>query len=342
MTDYIGKAGAGDLKKSASERNSSISLIRAIALVFIITCHILQKLDSELAWWFNVGVQMFLCISGYLYGQKEVGEVTSFFSRRLKKILIPYYIVFIPYGVLQFLFAKDVFNFKQFIKGLFVNATLKGAGHLWFVHTILICYLMVPLLTAYRDKYLKSKKHFLLFSFLSIEIAVLFFKYFNTFYNPAWISCFITGYALGINEKKGFISRKIILAAFGVLSAAGNGIQIYCSYIAHVRFARYEEFCDSNHVFLGVFLFLMLKSIFDRIRTYRVSRFLSFADRYSYEMYLAHHLIILGPFSLMNLTGIVWLNIVIILALSIILADAVKRCSEIIDRFIFARKTSTK
>ncbi len=43
----------------ASQYDYSISMIRAMSMVAIITCHFMQYLDIELAWWFNVGVQVF-------------------------------------------------------------------------------------------------------------------------------------------------------------------------------------------------------------------------------------------------------------------------------------------
>lgn len=49
--------------KIKSSYDYSVSLIRLIATIFIITCHIMQYLSIELAWWFNVGVQIFLCMS---------------------------------------------------------------------------------------------------------------------------------------------------------------------------------------------------------------------------------------------------------------------------------------
>ena len=35
------------------EKNINISVIRLISLLMIITCHIFQGLDNELAFWFN-------------------------------------------------------------------------------------------------------------------------------------------------------------------------------------------------------------------------------------------------------------------------------------------------
>ncbi|MBR2528243.1 MAG: acyltransferase [Blautia sp.] len=327
---------------SHQNRNYSVSLIRLIALSFIISCHIMQELDLELAWWFNVGVQIYLCISGFLYGQKDVGEVTSFYVRRFKKILISYYVVYVPYGVFQLLFARGFFNWKEFAKGLFVNGTLKGAGHLWFVHTILICYVLVPLLAAFRNKYVKSNRSFFLFALASIEIAVLLFGYFNRFYTPAWIVCFIIGYILGINEEKSYIKEKMCVIAFGIIAFAGNGIQIYLSYVAHRQVTRFGVFYNYNHVALGIFLFLMMKTIFDRNNLNGISFLLSFTDDYGYEMYLTHHLLILGPFSLIGITNMLWLDIVIILALTIVLACIVKQISGFIEHLLLFEKADVK
>ena len=47
-------------------RNYNISVIRGIAVCMIVSCHIFQGLHIELAYWMNVGVQIFLCMSGYL------------------------------------------------------------------------------------------------------------------------------------------------------------------------------------------------------------------------------------------------------------------------------------
>ena len=48
------------------EREYEISIIRIISTVFIVTCHIQQHYNIGLCWWFNVGVQIFFFMSGYL------------------------------------------------------------------------------------------------------------------------------------------------------------------------------------------------------------------------------------------------------------------------------------
>jgi len=41
-------------------------MIRMIALLMIISCHIFQWLGYEAAFWINLGVQIFFFISGFL------------------------------------------------------------------------------------------------------------------------------------------------------------------------------------------------------------------------------------------------------------------------------------
>lgn len=78
-------------------KDYSISFVRFIAMICIISCHIMQRdgfstyiygARIEWAWWFNVGVQMFLFISGYLYGQKDKIDTVSFYKKAFPKILV--------------------------------------------------------------------------------------------------------------------------------------------------------------------------------------------------------------------------------------------------------------
>lgn len=271
-------------------------------------------------------MQIFLCISGFLYGQKEIGNVVSFYHNRIKKILVPYYIVFIPYGILQFLFARNVFSLRLFLRGLIAgNAVLKGGGHLWFVPLILLCYVGTPLLEAYRNKYVNCRISYLKFVFSAIFIASLFFYFFCSFFNPAWVSCYIMGYALGINEKRNFVNKKHVLALTGCLAVICNSIQIYCSYIAQIRFPLYSTFCDYSHALLGAFLFLLMKILFDKVSLGKIKIILDTTDKYSYESYLVHQFVILGPFSLLAIIHPVTLSIVIILVVIYILAVGLKK-----------------
>ena len=240
-------------------KNKEISFIRLISLGMIVVCHIMQYYDFVLAWWFNVGVQIFLCISGFLYGQKNIRSVTKFYHQRIKKILIPYYLVILPFAIFEFLFKPTVIDFGKFTEAVVLHSRLKGAEHLWFIPTILMCYLITPLLQNYRDDYVKSKESWYKFSLFSVILISSFFGIFNNFFDPACISCYALGYALGANEKVSEVKNSYLIVLLGIIAVVGNSVQIYCEYIAHISFSGCKVIYDYNHVALGTVIFLGLK-----------------------------------------------------------------------------------
>ena len=79
---------------SLSESNA-ISLLRVIAMGAIVVCHLLQGYDNPYCYLFNIGVQVFLAISGYLYGCKTIHSWKSWFMTRFKKLYVPYLLFFL-------------------------------------------------------------------------------------------------------------------------------------------------------------------------------------------------------------------------------------------------------
>ena len=61
-------------------------------------------------------------------------------------------------------------------------------------------------------------------------------------------------------------------------------------------------------------------------------KIISFLDRYSYEIYLSHYMFILGPLSLLHLSGITALNISIAITSGLLLAFVLKKTVEISAR----------
>ena len=331
---------SNNMKKKIQYHNYSISAIRVAALTCIITCHIMQFLEFELAWWFNVGVQIFLCISGFLYGQKESEDISTFYIRRFKKILIPYYIVFIMVGIAEFIFTRDYFNILRFGAGLVCRTTIAGGEHLWFVSVILFCYVITPILNSFRDKLISNEKTLWIGTILSVLVVSVFGSLYASFFNPARLTCYIIGYALGLNEDRKLIKDKVLLLLFGVIALIGNGIQIYIDYMKYIKLSgyiatAYRYFQNYNHVCLGVFLFLVMKKALDHmtfVENFR--KLLNITDKYSYETYLVHQFLILGPFSLMALTPYLPVNIVIILICIGMLAWVLKKSVNLINNKI--------
>ena len=79
------------------KQDNLIILLRVFAMILILVCHIVQEHSNEYikmtAQFLNVGVSIFILISGYLYGTKKINEnYVQWIIKRAKRILIPLYI----------------------------------------------------------------------------------------------------------------------------------------------------------------------------------------------------------------------------------------------------------
>lgn len=328
------------------KKDYSISLIRLISTIFIVSCHMMQYLKFPLAWVFNVGVQIFLFMSGYLYGLKKYdGDDINFYKKQFKKILIDYYIVIIPVIIIYFVFSRNNISKTIAYEMLLTHTTVKGGGHLWYIAYCLICYLITPFLYRLFDDILKKKHiviHTSIIMLLIITIINNFFKYFNS----AWIFCYIFGFFIGNLKKENLFKLEKNISIISIIIALiMNSIRILEYFKINIVVNRlstttYERFCNFSHVLLGVSLFIIFRLIFNTIfkKEYPniIKKICSYTDKMSYDIYLVHQFLILGPFTLMRLTPYLIINIIIILILIIILATIVNflsnRTKKIIEK----------
>lgn len=309
------------IKTKSRKRDNAISAIRLLAFLAIVACHVCQFFDWQIAWWLNVGVQVFLCISGYLYGQREIPNTWQFIKKNFVKILVPYYIVVILAMIAGRASGLIVLSQEQMLRVLLLGGLIPGGEHLWFVSTILLCYLVTPLmLQILTEAARRSRGRFLLavaglcatthVAFYSLSIPHPF--------NAVWINCYLMGLGLGLAVHRRLFSLRQCALFFGVL-ALQNILQIYWTYVHALEPASplqqvlYATWCDYNHVWLGVALFLGLKLLFDHFRFGAKARaILRVSDKYSYIAYLVHQFFILSAFSVMALTQCAPLNLAIL------------------------------
>lgn len=320
-----------------SKYDYSISLIRLASTTFIVACHIMQYLDIELAWWFNVGVQMFLSISGFLYGRKNtIEDDLQFYKKNIAKILIDYYVVVVTIILVFAAFLPKELSIIEVLKVLLTIDTLSGGGHLWYIPYCLFCYLITPFLCRYFDnsKNKNTVKNLLFLCVLTVVIIEGFIDYFNS----AWIICYIIGFFIGriSTDRNSKLYRNVswTIVAGAILS---NAIQIVQDYVIKLELtgivaSLYQMYCDFAHVALGAALFVSLKFILSAVFKMGypepIKKLCFYSDKYSYDIYLVHQFLILGPLSLMKITGIYGINIMLILVVTIICAIIVNFISS--------------
>lgn len=305
-----------------SGRNNAISYVRLVAMVMVILCHFLQFYGNELAFWFNVGVEVFLVISGFLYGSKEIDDPVGFICRRFKKILIPYYAYLLPISLLYLLFAGENFLPESMIKAVFCVGTLDGLGHLWFIGYILFCYLLTPYLYWLR----KKAEEYSVLKMSAIYIAVLLGLVIvgtlaDFYFQPPRICCYVVGFMLSsYRNKYGIFALKVAGGISVGLAIILNAWRVYIKYyyalptgsLLHKLFSFAEPYL---HLLLGVALFLCLYFAFSKVCASPLARW---ADRYSFPVYIVHQTFILSPFSTMDLSSSAPINWVITIALILV------------------------
>lgn len=298
-----------NMKIEYSNKDYSISFTRFIAMIFIILCHILQYYKIELCWWFNVGVQVFFIISGWLYFNRKfnsIQDVIKFYIKNALKLLTNYYV----YISLLFLFFISIKKIPNGFMNLFdLSGTVSGLGHLWFIKYILICYLLVPIFTKII-KFCK-KKRLNIFSIIFVPIIIaLLCKQFNII--GAWINCFYFGMILhAINE---YNYQKYLTKVIYIIAIILNVVQIYLQYILNLDLLSIKNghyLCEYAHAFLGLLCFYLLKHLYEHIIKDKISvNLLELSDKYSYDVYLTHHIYILGTYSFFNNSSNIILNLI--------------------------------
>ena len=122
------------------QKQYGLSMVRLIAMISIISCHIMQYFGNISCYYLNVGVWLFLFISGFLYGKKDISDVTVFYKKRLVRILVPYYIM-LGVIILVNLLQGESITAKELISSIlclqWYGKTVPNCGHLWYISCIL-------------------------------------------------------------------------------------------------------------------------------------------------------------------------------------------------------------
>ena len=133
------------------QKNTAIDIIRIIACLLIVWNHIsgnmLNKFGNPILW-ANIGVQIFLFMSGYLYSKRTIDKPMKWFFKNAKKIIKPYWLyllVIFPVIALLDCSRLTIRNILFAIAGIQgFTGTVEGIGQHWYISYMLLCYLMTP------------------------------------------------------------------------------------------------------------------------------------------------------------------------------------------------------
>lgn len=215
------------------KHNDGIALVRVGAMLSILLCHVVKYytfVPGHLAFsqMFNVGVEMFLFLSGYLYGGREISDFKSWIGRRWVKVCFP---VLVWDAVLFLLHwesdVRSFFTYACSIQGLsWISDFLdfyevnRGLGHTWFLTVILLCYFLVPALQS------AEKRGFFARSGIAWNLLILWafaaLLPLAHVQGSVYVAVFITGYLFRCCRLKQRITGKALL--FGAVLFGLSGL----------------------------------------------------------------------------------------------------------------------
>lgn len=293
----------------------ALSMIRVFAMALIVSCHVAQCYELQIAWMLNVGVQIFFFMSGFLYGRLDTkASPAVFYKKRFVKVYLPYLIwaaLIVCVYLIFHLYKPNVWQIVLYLFNLqWFSTPIDGLNHLWFLTVLMVGYLLTP----WIKKLLKTKPVIIIAVFvLCCLVEFLLVKKFYSFF--AWVALYFTGLLYG-----SFYSKKLsnIVLIVSVVILIGLGMLYVSDRLALVD---YRYFNIWLHWMLGLFLFVILFRILPHLikPNKKYAAVLHF-DHISYEVYLTHHPLILGPLSMMFITHYSCVNILLMLVAVYILS----------------------
>ena len=325
-------------KSGIMTENESISFkwIRTFAMLSIVLCHLFEGYHDVGFHIFNVGVQVFLVMSGYLYGCKNIIDWHDWAKKRIKKIYFPYVVYLLVVIPLFALFHEDSLNWKS-VPVYFANlqgiiflgsqsgfTKIIGLNHVWFLTAIMFAYFSTPFLQK-----IKKYSNLTLFGLLAfVACAYLALPSWRYFFALSWIYLYAIGYLfanLGEKWKMFYLVLFVVALMYACIVFPWENVGCFDTKIYRLI-----------HDLEGIFVVLVGVWLLKLKKTLKLPRFVSFLDKYSYPVFLVHYIIMSGPFSMSYITPYVSLNIVIMLLTTILVTYIFVKLLNYLEKLFLA------
>lgn len=296
------------MRTITSKESTVLSCVRIAAVIMIVLCHYFQAYDIKWAYVLNVGVQLFIILSGFLYGHKVICSWKEWWTKRLIKLYPPVFVFLTLVTPLYLTLKPDSFN----VWGMICNYTniqgipfavggkflVGGTRHLWFLTAIAMAYCITPILQK-----LKSYACIVFCLLWVTQVFAYFFLPKSFAFILSWLSLYGIGYMFAnMNRKSQDFMLIFLLAIMAIILCYIHWSQITVYFNPLNRLMH--DVLGSLLLFGGYKLLCWLPSI-------RLTTIAKLIDNYSYHIYIIHYFLLIGPFSLLHITDSVYSNILI-------------------------------
>ncbi|MDY4545001.1 MAG: acyltransferase [Bacilli bacterium] len=288
-------------------KDMGISYTRVIAMVFILIDHIVLTINipfkSYIIQITNTGVLIFLFISGFLYGRKEINNFSDWFIKRAKKIILPLYVFIIFLAIFKIIFEGNI-NIIEYLKYLInmqgILGVTHGGVHLWFLTVLMICYLITPLLEIIKrkNKELKlSRTIIIIYIYIIVQIFCAYFVNINFALGHhlstylIYLLTYIIGYYYSYYIKnKEVNSKKIIF--FTLILIISMGIRVISNKLIDGTILYNRIIAMYTNIIFAIWTFVFIKKYYTVINNQFLKKVVNKLNCLSFEIYIVHPLAI--------------------------------------------------
>ena len=285
--------------KTKKERIFYYDLLRAFAIIAVIICHvdhffgplttqtqiIAQMTFHDIG---DIGVPIFLMISGALLLNREYPSLPQFLKKRFVRIIYPFiFWIILILGQLYYHGYNSTFLWHVFIGEPSIT---------WYFWTLIGIYLFIPVLNSFIKEYeLKGVEYFLAIWFITMILKTFnsypLWSYFNLDMFASFIGYPVLGYYLA-NKKFKVTDKKMCIIGLITLIVS-LAVFVYLKY-TNVSLIRYENL---PNIFMGVGLFLLIMYLdklnaFNKIKDNFIGKAIISLSLCSYGMYFSHVIVV--------------------------------------------------
>lgn len=311
--------------------------LRAFSVILILLCHITQTHASGLVVMtsqiFNVGVNVFVIISGFLFGALGIRKpYLHWYGKRLKRIFIPYWLFLAGLAVITAVIGRSFAWPEWLVYPLGLQGFtyfLKNAEHTWFITAILLCYLSAPLIAAVIQK-VPCKYHGIVCVLLLVAPLLLVRTMNFVIYLAVFL--FAIAYILGRHWADIQIARGKAIMALAVVVGAFL-LRFGCKALLDGTIYYTRIIASYTHYAAAFGILFVFAWLFER----KPWRWVRFINDVSFEIYLWHYLFLWPPLSTMALTPWWAVNVALAMVATLAIAWVMWRLSGLIEK-LFRRK----
>lgn len=313
-------------------------VIRFLGVILILLCHYTEQSTNVLlnmsAQFLNIGVPIFIILSGFLFGVRDGGKnALSWYMKRIKRIYIPYELFVIILAVITLLHGGKIITRDWLFLVLGLQGSVVGvygAEQIWFITALLFCYLLTPVIRFIVLEIRESRNKIIIYTaiFLMIPIALSFIP-------PAFVyTLFIPFCWYALAYLIGYKFTEIELTSIGTICSFGLMILAFgVRILMRMNFDGsylYDRITVSYTQAIAAFcIFYIIAYIF---KNRKANRLILWISGISFEIYLYHYMFTVGPIKLFGISGNWIIDCIVVTVVVLIISMVMNKCSTLIIR----------